>query len=124
MVILAITLYCPAMETMVEKGPAPKVVDQPKSNKKVMVMEATAYAYTGQKTATGTWPKFGTIAVDPEVIPFGSRLWVEGYGYGIAEDTGSAIKGMIIDVYMDKEDRALEWGRKKVQVITFSSEVL
>jgi len=86
-------------------------------------MWATAYAYTGQMTATGTWPKVGTIAVDPEVIQLGSTLWVEGYGYGKAEDTGSAIEGMIIDVYLGSEELALEWGRKRVLVITFPPEV-
>jgi 3D (Asp-Asp-Asp) domain-containing protein len=55
---------------------------------KTVVVEATAYTWTGNKTATGTWPKVGTIAVDPEVIPMGTRLYVEGYGWGIAADTG------------------------------------
>jgi len=56
-----------------------------------MIFEATAYCYTGNRTATGTWPSRGTIAVDPEVIPLGTRLHIEGYGEGIAEDTGGPI---------------------------------
>lgn len=79
-------------------------------------MEATAYSYTGFRTFTGTWPKQGTIAVDPKVIPLGSRMWVESYGYGKAEDTGSAIKGNIIDVFMESEKECWEWGRRKVKV--------
>ena len=81
-----------------------------------MIFEATAYCYTGNRTATGTWPSRGTIAVDPEVIPLGSKLYVEGYGEGIAEDTGGLIKGDIIDVYMESEDECWQWGRRQVEV--------
>lgn len=83
---------------------------------RVMVMEATAYSYTGSRTFTGTWPQRGTVAVDPEVIPLGSRLHVEGYGPGRAEDTGGAIKGNIVDVYVESEAAAREWGRRQVEV--------
>lgn len=79
-------------------------------------MEATAYCHTGNRTYTGTWPKRGTIAVDPKVIPLGSRLWVEGYGFGVAEDTGGAIKGHIVDVFLENEEACREWGRRKVKV--------
>jgi len=82
----------------------------------VMIFEATAYCYTGNRTATGTWPSRGTIAVDPEVIPLGTRLHIEGYGEGIAEDTGGAIKGHIIDLYMESEDECWDWGRRTVKV--------
>ncbi|HAA10023.1 MAG TPA: hypothetical protein DCD98_09690 [Syntrophomonas sp.] len=81
-----------------------------------LLMEATAYSYTGFRTFTGTWPKRGTIAVDPKVIPLGSRLWVEGYGFGEAEDTGGAIKGHIVDVFLENEEACREWGRRKVKV--------
>ncbi len=82
----------------------------------VMIFEATAYCYTGYRTATGTWPSRGTIAVDPEVIPLGSKLHVEGYGEGIALDTGGAIRGEIIDLYMEDRSEALSWGRRQVEV--------
>jgi len=81
-----------------------------------LIFEATAYCYTGNRTATGTWPSRGTIAVDPEVIPLGTRLHIEGYGEGIAEDTGGAIKGEIIDLYMLDRNEALSWGRRQVEV--------
>jgi 3D (Asp-Asp-Asp) domain-containing protein len=81
-----------------------------------MIFEATAYCYTGNRTATGTWPSRGTIAVDPEVIPLGTRLHIEGYGEGIAEDTGGAIRGEIIDLYMLDRNEALSWGRRQVEV--------
>lgn len=79
-------------------------------------MEATAYCHTGNRTYTGTWPSRGTIAVDPDVIPLGSRLWVEGYGFGIAEDTGGAIKGNRVDVFLESESECWEWGRRQVKV--------
>jgi len=82
----------------------------------VMIFEATAYCYTGNQTATGTWPSRGTIAVDPTIIPLGTRLFVEGYGEGIAEDTGGAIKGEILDLYMESESECWDWGRRQVEV--------
>jgi 3D (Asp-Asp-Asp) domain-containing protein len=59
----------------------------------------TAYCLRGH-TATGTYVHQGAIAVDPRLIPLGSRLYVPGYGAGRAEDTGGAIKGHHIDVWM------------------------
>jgi len=84
--------------------------------RKVLEMEATAYTHTGNPTFTGVYPRVGTIAVDPKVIPLGSTLWIEGYGYGIAEDTGGLIKGNIIDLFMDTEEECFQWGRRKVTV--------
>lgn len=75
--------------------------------------EATCYSLTGS-TATGTKAGPGSIAVDPQVIPLGSRLLVEGYGEGTAVDTGGAIKGHRIDVW--KESGCLGWGRRWVNV--------
>ncbi len=75
-------------------------------------VEATAYTWTGNRTATGTWPKVGTIAVDPKTIPLGSKVYIEGYGFAVAEDTGGLIKNFIIDLYMDTEQACLSWGRR------------
>jgi 3D (Asp-Asp-Asp) domain-containing protein len=80
------------------------------------MMEATAYTWTGNRTATGTWPSRGTVAVDPSVIPMGTKLHIEGYGEAIAADTGGAIKGEIIDLYMDSENDCFSWGRRQVEV--------
>jgi len=72
-----------------------------------------AVAYTAQSagkpkdapgygiTATGTRAHFGTVAVDPRVIPLGTRMYIPGYGYGTAEDTGGSIKGNIIDLFYE-----------------------
>lgn len=81
-----------------------------------IILEATAYTWTGCRTATGTWPSRGTIAVDPRVIPLGAELYIEGYGPAVAADTGGDIKGEIIDLYMDDVNECLQWGRRKVQI--------
>lgn len=81
-----------------------------------MTFESTAYTSYGSHTATGTTPHKGTIAVDPSVIPLGTKLYVEGYGYGVAEDTGGAIKGHIIDLYFTSEADCIKWGRRDVKV--------
>lgn len=89
---------------------------------KVLIMEATAYSASPAEgtadgiTASGTKARRGTAAVDPKVIPLGTRLWVEGYGYAVAEDTGGAIKGMRIDLFVESREEALRFGRKAVRV--------
>ena len=77
---------------------------------------ATAYTHTGNNTATGTTPAKGTVAVDPSVIPLGTKLYIEGYGYGTAADTGGAIKGKKIDVFFDTTSACYGWGRKQVKI--------
>ncbi|AGA67610.1 hypothetical protein Desdi_0037 [Desulfitobacterium dichloroeliminans LMG P-21439] len=79
-------------------------------------VEATAYTYTGNPTATGVWPREGLIAVDPRIIALGTEVYVEGYGYAIAADTGGAIKGNIIDVFFPSFQRCIEWGRRPVTI--------
>lgn len=91
---------------------------------KQMVVEATAYtAYChgcSGITATGidlrSNPNQKVIAVDPSVIPLGSRVWVEGYGEAIAGDTGGAIKGNKIDIFVPTTEQALNFGRKSVSI--------
>lgn len=80
------------------------------------------YGYTasGIKIIPGTGMK--VIAVDPKVIPLGTKVYVDGlngawdYGYAIAADTGSAIKNLKIDLYMDTHSEALSWGRRSVNI--------
>ena len=68
-------------------------------------------------TATGTRPKEGrTVAVDPKVIPLGSTVFIEGFGYYIAEDTGGAIKGNRIDVFLMDYNKAKQLGRRTAKV--------
>ncbi len=96
---------------------------------KELTVTATAYTAYCQGcsgiTATGinlrNNPHAKVIAVDPNVIPLGSRVWVEGYGEAIAGDTGGAIKGNIIDVHVPTKDDAYQWGRRfnvKVKILS------
>ena len=100
----------------------PDKVQEQVQEPETVTFEATAYTWTGNRTATGTWPSRGTIAVDPTIIPLGTRLFVEGYGEGIAEDTGGAIQGEIIDLYMLDRNEALSWGRRTVEVRIIEEE--
>lgn len=91
--------------------------------RKVWVMEASAYSSrdpgVNGRTATGAALRKGIIAVDPLIIPLGTRVYVMGYGYGLAADTGGAIKGNVIDVAFNSRGEALRWGRKYVRVYFF-----
>ncbi|WP_418791304.1 3D domain-containing protein [Phosphitispora sp. TUW77] len=77
---------------------------------------STAYTYTGHRTATGITPRKGVVAVDPRVIPMGTKMYIEGYGYAIAADTGGSIKGKKVDVFFETREEALKWGRRTVLV--------
>lgn len=81
-----------------------------------MTVLATAYAPTGNKTATGTTPKAGrTIATDPRVIPHGTKVLINGVEY-TAEDTGGLIKGNRIDIFMDTEAECVQFGAQYIEV--------
>lgn len=91
--------------------------------KLIGVFAATAYDDSPEsqgkwvgKTATGMKPQRGVVAVDPKVIPLGTKLYVEGYGNAISGDTGGAIKGNKIDVFLPDRDSCMKWGRRKVKV--------
>jgi len=68
-------------------------------------------------TADGSHAKHGTIAADIRRYPFGTKMYVPGYGWGEVHDTGSALKGNHIDVFFSDRDDALEWGRKYLKVV-------
>ena len=86
------------------------------SNRKHISVVATAY--TGDSiTSTGKTPKWGTIAVDPSVIPYGTKVYIPQFGKTfIAEDCGGAIKGNKIDIYMNDETSVKNWGRKTIDI--------
>jgi 3D (Asp-Asp-Asp) domain-containing protein len=70
------------------------------------------------KTSIGRKPVVGrTIAVDPKVIPYGSRVFIPGFGWRVAEDTGAQIKGNRIDVLVENEEKAYKLGRKSALVL-------
>lgn len=95
---------------------------------KELTMIATAYDLSYESTGKRPGDKYygitysgiparqGVVAVDPSVIPLGTRLYVEGYGYAIAADTGSAIKGNRIDLFYEDSKKARSYGMKKVKV--------
>ncbi|MDK7515496.1 cell wall-binding protein EntB [Bacillus paranthracis] len=110
-----------------------KAKEESKNNAQSAKRELTvvATAYTADPSENGTYggrvltamghdltanPNMRIIAVDPKVIPLGSKVWVEGYGEAIAGDTGSAIKGNRIDVLMGSKSKAMNWGRQTVKV--------
>ena len=64
----------------------------------------------------GTRLRYGVVAVDPRVIPLGTKLYIEGYGYAVAEDTGGAIKGNRIDLCYTDRAKAEAFGRRNVKV--------
>jgi 3D (Asp-Asp-Asp) domain-containing protein len=70
----------------------------------------------GNWTATGVRCTYGAVAVDPRVIPLGSKLYIEGYGYGFACDTGGAIKGARIDLAFNSPSAAFQHGRRRMKV--------
>ncbi|BCA86166.1 hypothetical protein EsVE80_16890 [Enterococcus saigonensis] len=123
-----------AAKEAAEKAAAEKVAQQEKQEQQAsenqpsgqtMMMEATAYSSDpadalggGSVTATGQNLLVNpmAVAVDPSVIPLGTRLYVEGYGEAYAVDTGSAIQGNIIDVHFSTAGQCEAWGRRQVKV--------
>ncbi|MBN2878127.1 MAG: G5 domain-containing protein [Clostridia bacterium] len=106
-----------------EQATNPSVPSAPSSYIETMECQVTAYTHTGGGTATGTLPRStrtlenpGTVAVVPSTIPYGSLLYVTGYGYCIAEDTGGfrndPDRWNQLDVFMNTKDECYIWGRR------------
>ncbi|MEH7011292.1 3D domain-containing protein [Neobacillus niacini] len=108
-----------AMAAVNSPAPAPT----PAPTGKEMYVTSTAYSWQSSGSITYMGynikenPNIKLIAVDPSVIPLGSKVWVEGYGVAIAGDTGGAIKGHKIDVVMPDNAHAIAWGRKTVKIV-------
>jgi 3D (Asp-Asp-Asp) domain-containing protein/chaperonin cofactor prefoldin len=92
---------------------------------KSFYMNSSAYtAYCKGCSGKTTWkelnlranPNLKVIAVDPNIIPLGTKVYVEGFGYAVAADTGGAIHGYKIDIFMPNVQQALRWGRRVVKV--------
>ena len=87
---------------------------------RALYVSATAYSAhdpgNGNRTATGTLVRRGVIAVDPSVIPLGTRVFIPGYGEAVAEDIGGAIHGQRIDVAFDTHAEALMFGRQDLEI--------
>jgi len=103
-------------------APEVEAVEEPK----FFLMVATGYCpceicchpHADGLTYTGDKAGRGSVAIDPEarILKLGQKLYIEEYGYGIANDIGEAIKGWEIDLCFDTHQEALEWGRKLVKV--------
>lgn len=109
--------------TIIKVGSREAVVETSRGTvryREVLTMEASAYLPTDGDgrgiTATGMVARRGVVAVDPDVIPLGSRLYIPGYGMAIAADTGGAISGNRIDLLMDSYSEAMEFGRQSIEV--------
>jgi 3D (Asp-Asp-Asp) domain-containing protein/LysM repeat protein len=117
------TESAPAVEATIP-APATSAAEAPAASSKEIIVEATAYTASCEGcsgiTATGINlienPNQKVISVDPSVIPLGSRVYVEGYGEAIAGDTGGAIKGNKIDVFIPSKQDAINFGRKQLKV--------
>jgi 3D (Asp-Asp-Asp) domain-containing protein len=81
-------------------------------------VDAVAYYLPG-KTALGLPVRKGVVAVDPRLIPLGTKLHVPGYGPSLAADVGTAIKGRIIDLWFPTTAEAREWGRRSVTITVY-----
>ncbi len=96
----------------------------PVNYKKKMTVKATAYTYTGHKCATGVAPKPGYIAVNPKVIPYGTKMYIKTpngkfiYGYAVAADTGGFIKSRPtgVDLFMHTRSQCIQFGRRDVEI--------
>lgn len=108
-----------ALVTLAVPEPASKPENET-GQARTMVAEVTAYTYGDGNgnglTATGTRPRPGICAVDPKTVPLGSVLYIPGYGYARAEDTGGLIKGNCVDVFIPTREKALELGRQVTEI--------
>jgi len=102
----------PAATETVDAGTAPS---PPVAGSSTITVSSTGYALIG-RTATGIPVGYGVVAVDPSVIPLGTRLTIPGYGEGVAADTGGAVRGNTIDIWFPTLAQALAWGRRTVTI--------
>ena len=96
-------------------APAASPTLVPASRPGTLTVTSTGYAIEG-RTATGMATGPGVVAVDPSVIPLGTRITIPGYGTGVAADTGGAVQGNVIDIWFPTQEQALAWGRRTVTI--------
>jgi 3D (Asp-Asp-Asp) domain-containing protein len=104
-------------------GPVPAIVGDPSpapasassAGARTLVVLATGYSLSGH-TSTGLPVGWGVVAVDPTVIPLGTRMTIPGYGEAVAADVGSGIRGAMIDIWFPTVGQAFAWGRRTVTI--------
>jgi 3D (Asp-Asp-Asp) domain-containing protein len=82
---------------------------------RTIIVSSTGYSLRG-RTATGMPVGWGVVAVDPSLIPLGTRMTIPGYGQGVAADTGGAVRGATIDLWFPSHGQAAAWGRRTVTI--------
>jgi 3D (Asp-Asp-Asp) domain-containing protein/peptidoglycan hydrolase CwlO-like protein len=107
-----------APEPAPESHPEPAPDPGPKPGGTHMVVDVVAYC-GGVGTASGLPLGWGTVAVDTSVFPFGTRMYIPGYGDGVAADTGTAIIGRIIDIWFPTCGQARAWGRQTLTITVY-----
>jgi 3D (Asp-Asp-Asp) domain-containing protein len=107
---------------LVKRGVAQSIItgNGPIGYKRKITVEASAYTLaegsgTGL-TSIGLIPHEGIVAVDPNFIPYYTKMYIPGYGFATAGDTGGAIRGYKIDLFMNSYYRAIQWGRRTVDI--------
>lgn len=113
-------------DTIITSADQPAFSEPQKQLVSLGMFEVTAYCHCsiccgreGQLTASGTYPIAGrTIGVDPEILPYGTEVVINGHAY-IAEDTGGAMQGRHIDIFMDSHEEALQFGRRFLEVFNY-----
>lgn len=99
-----------------------RIIRENLPNRAIRSLNVRATGYTrydegcSSYTSTGAYLQRGIIAVDPDVIPIGTRLYIPGYGQAVAADVGGAIEGNVIDLAFDSVDEAYEWGNRYVTI--------
>jgi len=99
----------------VQSASTPISLTAPAGGGRIMTVTATGYSLSGH-TATGVSVAYGIVAVDPAVIPLGTRMSIPGYGEGVAADTGGALVGSRIDLWFPTRAEALAWGTRTVTI--------
>ena len=99
-------------------APSSRTTPRQSPGTRTLVVDAVTYHLPG-RTASGLPVGVGVIAVDPAVIPLGTRVFVPGYGAAVAADVGSAIRGPLIDLWMPSTVAARAWGRRTVTITVY-----
>lgn len=90
---------------------------------KILACDTVAYSADPEdSTYIGLPARQGSVAVDPDFIPLGTKLWIPGYGIGIAADIGTAVIGNIVDLCMDTYEESLDWGRQDIDIYVLEDE--
>ena len=102
-------------QPVVVSGPPTALTAPALNGARTITVSSTGYSLPG-RTATGMPTGWGVVAVDPSVIPLGTRLTIPGYGEGVAADTGGAVRGNAIDLWFPTLAQASAWGRRTVRI--------